>query len=139
METALFLWFAGVAEGWGTALRTLGFLLAAIAFIWFGLCLTLKEGVEESRPFQPSESVTKKTAVAEQFTAHYKSKWPQTLTVVGVFFFAIGLTIPSKDTLYLMAGGYFGQKVVQSDTVNKVKLIIDAELDKQLSKYMKKE
>lgn len=42
----------------------------------------------------------------------------------------ISIAIPSKDTMYLMAGGYAAQEIATSEVGDKVKIIINQELDK---------
>ena len=50
----------------------------------------------------------------------------------AVFLTLLTALLPSEKTLYLMAGGYFGQQVVQSEQVGKVVKIIDIKLDEYL-------
>ena len=45
---------------------------------------------------------------------------------------ALALFAPSKNTMYLMAGGYAAQELVASDTGAKVITIINQELDKMI-------
>lgn len=44
----------------------------------------------------------------------------------------LALFVPSKNTMYLMAGGYAAQEVATSDVGVKVMTIINQELDKML-------
>lgn len=48
-------------------------------------------------------------------------------------------TIPSEKTMYLMLAGYTTQKVVQSETGDKVVKVINAKLDEYLEDMTKKE
>lgn len=73
----------------------------------------------------------------EGFELKYKK------TIVSIFTLsALGLTfIPSERTMYLMAAGYAGQTVVQkvgdSESINKVQLILNNKLDEIISKQQK--
>lgn len=49
---------------------------------------------------------------------------------VLIFTSLLSIAIPSKDTMYLMAGGYAAQEIAASEVGDKVKIIINQELDK---------
>lgn len=54
------------------------------------------------------------------------------LAIAGALL-SISLLIPSEKTMYMMAGGYLGQKAIQSETVVKVMKIIEIKLDEYIN------
>lgn len=60
------------------------------------------------------------------------TKWLGVIGVMGA------VLVPSKDTIYLMAGAEIGKEVVQSETAQKVKVVLDKKLDEILSDGVKK-
>lgn len=56
---------------------------------------------------------------------------------VGVGFIFLATALPSQKTMYLMAGGYFGQQVLQSETTDKVVKIVNSKLDEYLEEAEK--
>ena len=49
-----------------------------------------------------------------------------------------GLLIPNQKTVYMMAGAYVSQKMVQSETADKVVKIVNRKLDDYLEEVEKK-
>lgn len=68
--------------------------------------------------------------------AYHQTWWKITfwISICAIIFSAI---LPNKNTLYLMAGGYYGQKALQSDTAQKVLTIVNGHLDEQIQKLTK--
>lgn len=115
MEAALFVWLAGNV---GSIKNTLvlfvvGFLVLTV--ISFFMMLNCEEYNDEKR--------------MKHLPEHTWWKWFAGISIFISLFTAI---IPSKDTLYLMAGAYFGQQVIDSPEVDKVRAIINQQLDKAL-------
>lgn len=54
------------------------------------------------------------------------------LPAAGILLLFLSVFIPSKQTIYLMAGGYVTQEVVTSDTAKKVLEILNEKLDTEL-------
>lgn len=113
MEIVLFLWLAGVVN----ALSFLSFmfgLLGGAALIFLAAVFNDNGGV---------------------------SLWTKLWWKVGLAFCCCAIIfsaiLPNKNTLYLMAGGYYGQKALQSDTAQKVLTIVNGHLDEQIQKLTK--
>lgn len=123
METALFIWLAsniGYLSGWLGGVATAAFFLNG--GLWVIYCLCHLDATEENR--NKFKKFNFRTA-----------KWT---IPFAVFLTLLTALLPSEKTLYLMAGGYFGQQVVQSEQVGKVVKIIDIKLDEYLKEAEEK-
>lgn len=114
MEIVLFLWLAGIVNGLGLLSVSIGLIggviLLFLAFVFAG----------------GHDSI---------------QLWTQLWWKVGLAFcfcaIIFSAILPNKNTLYLMAGGYYGQKALQSDTAQKVLTIVNGHLDEQIQKLTK--
>lgn len=124
MELALLIWFASVSTG-------IAKLFGALSFVTF-VTVAFVLGVSLMHSFIEEE----KLKIFE-----YKK------SIIGVFIFSIlsaliSVVIPDERTVYLMASGYAGQKIVESDkfqkSTNDVYEIVNMKLE-QIKRDMHKE
>lgn len=101
MELALLIWFASVSTGIAKLFETLAFVtfVTAAFVLLFSLMYSFIED-EKLKIFEYKKSI------------------------VGVFIFSIlsaliSVVIPDERTVYLIAAGYAGQKIVESDKFQK--------------------
>ena len=123
METALFIWLAsniGYLSGWLGGLATAMFFANAGLWALYGI-YSVDASEEKCNNFKKFNFKT--------------SKWT---IPFAIFLTLLTALLPSEKTLYLMAGGYFGQQVVQSEQVGKVVKIIDIKLDEYLKEAEEK-
>lgn len=117
METALFIWLAsniGYLSGWlGGVSIALFFANGGLWAIYGMYCIDASR--EDCGKFKKFNFRTAKWTIP-----------------FATFLTLLAALLPSEKTLYLMAGGYFGQQVVQSEQVGKVVKIIDIKLDEYL-------
>lgn len=124
MELALLIWFASVSTGIAKFFGTLAFVtFVTTAFVLgFSLMYSFVED-EKLKIFEYKKSI------------------------VGVFIFSIlsaliSVVIPDERTVYLIAAGYAGQKIVESDkfqkSTNDVYEIVNMKLE-QIKRDMHKE
>lgn len=117
METLLFIWLAsniGYVAGWLGGIVTFLFFANVALWVIFPV-YAIDHSKEENSKFRAFNFRT--------------AKWSIPL---ALFLSLMTAILPSERTLYLMAGGYFGQQVVQSEQVGKVVKIIDIKLDEYL-------
>jgi hypothetical protein len=141
MEAAIFFWLAGIAEGISSTLSVVG----GISFL-VGLILCIVYAVNRGStvtdwdwsPDYKSKTYTlEPDSTAIWANAMWKTRIPKMLLLASAITLPLALCIPPKQTIYLMAGGYLGQQVIQSDTAEKVMKIINQHLDEQLQKMTK--
>lgn len=123
METLLFIWLAsniGNLVGWLGGVVFLLFFANGALWVIFSFYLIEHSG-DENNKFKEFNFRT--------------AKWSIPL---ALFLSLMTTILPSERTLYLMAGGYFGQQVVQSEQVGKVVKIIDIKLDEYLKEAEEK-
>lgn len=101
MELALLIWFASVSTGIAKLFGTISFVTFVTAAFVLGFSLFYSFVEDE------------KLKIFE-----YKK------SIIGVFIFSlvsglISVVIPDERTVYLMASGYAGQKIVESDKFQK--------------------
>lgn len=124
MELALLIWFASVSTGIAKLFGTLAFVtFVTTAFVLgFSLMYSFVED-EKLKIFEYKKSI------------------------IGVFIFSlvsglISVVIPDERTVYLIAAGYAGQKIVESDkfqkSTNDVYEIVNMKLE-QIKRDMKEE
>lgn len=113
MEIVLFLWLAGIVNSVKSGI-VVGLVVSALILVI-------------SIPIMHIET---------NQTAYQQTWWKVTfwISICAIIFSAI---LPNKNTLYLMAGGYYGQKALQSDTAQKVLTIVNGHLDEQIQKLTK--
>lgn len=123
METAMFIWLAsniGHLSAWLSGVAIVIFF--ANGGVWFAYGLySIDANKEDSSKFR------KFNLRAVKWTIPF-----------ALFLTLVTALLPSEKTLYLMAGGYFGQQVVQSEQVGKVVKIIDIKLDEYLKEAEEK-
>lgn len=123
METMLFIWIASV--------------ISQIQFVVGGICAVIAAycvGKIVHAMFNSDYSYTKRYEPEQYEKAMevWKFKWLKKPAFVIIL---LGLTvsiIPSEKTMYMMAAGFAGQKVVQSETADKVVKILNSKLDEYL-------
>jgi hypothetical protein len=106
MELALFVYAAYTAQSIKLFLAVGGFSLSAAYFIWM---------------FDP---------------AARKSKPPKWMLWISISMITLLTFIPSERTMWMMAGAYGTQSVVQSEVGKKTLLLIEKRLDAELEKVM---
>lgn len=101
MELALLIWFASLSTGIAKLFWTISFVtfVTAAFVLGFGLLYSFMED-EKLKIFEYKKSI------------------------IGVFIFSlvsglISVVIPDERTVYLIAAGYAGQKIVESDKFQK--------------------
>ena len=123
MELMLFIWFASVVEsiktGFGVIL-TLCIAYAGFKVFW----AMLNADTEYTKRWEP-EKYKKAMEI-------FKFKWLRGIGTVMVILGFIVAVIPTEKTLYMMAAGYGTQRVVQSETADKVLKIVNGKLDEYL-------
>lgn len=124
MELALLIWFASVSTGIAKLFGTLAFIMISLVVVvvfisamWY----LIEEEVLKIIEY-------KKSVIG--------------IFIVGLIFAIISVLIPDERTVYLMAGGYAGQKIVESDkfqkSTNDVYEIVNMKLE-QIKRDMHKE
>lgn len=109
MELAFIVWAIGVIDKAGTALDTLGYLTMLITMI-ITIVMVIISQCDES-----TFGVINKRWLKLAFIG-------SSALIIG------GLFTPSKETLWLMVGGYTAQTVYQSETGVLLKQVIDKKL-----------
>ncbi|QVW53918.1 hypothetical protein TaPaz_137 [Acinetobacter phage TaPaz] len=101
MELALLIWFASVSTGIANLFGTLAFIiiLAIVIIVFFSVMWYLIE-----------EEVLKIVEYKKSIIGVF---------IVGLIFAIISVLIPDERTVYLIAAGYAGQKIVESDKFQK--------------------
>ena len=143
MEAAIFFWLAGVSDSLCNVLGSIGALAFAAGMVGWEVYATncgnstVKPEYKWERDayIHFYEWKPDKSAIAVR--EFWNTKISQIGIAIGAVSIALSVLLPSKDTLYLMAGGYFGQNIVMSDTAQKVKDVVDIYLDEQLEKLSK--
>lgn len=114
MELALFVWLASVVGGIATFVGITGSVLAVgTAFVYGVKYLSWADfgGADAAKP---------------------SFKFHATGVLFGLVLIFVANLIPSQKTMYLMAGAWAGQAVVQSETADKVLKIVNGKLDEYL-------
>ena len=144
METAIFFWLAGISSQVGTLLGIVGFFGTAGGVVGCIIYAVTKGDVSTECDYERVDGKHVKTWKTEPsysaiaVEAFWKTRISQICLTVGILSAIVSSVIPPKDTWYLMAGGYLGQNLVQSDTAQRVKEVVDVYLDEQLAKLKKK-
>lgn len=124
MELALLIWFASVSTGIAKLFGTLAFIMImlTVVVLFFSVMYYVIE-----------EEVLKIVEYKKSIIGFF---------IVGLIFAIISVVIPDERTVYLMAGGYAGQKIVESDkfqkSTNDVYEIVNMKLE-QIKRDMKEE
>lgn len=105
MELALFVWLASIVGGVANLLGFMSIVLTGV------IIMALAHSFIEEKPFKLRSWVV------------------PVLVVCGL----ISVLLPSQKTMYLMAGVWAGQAVVQSETADKVLKIVNGKLDEYLN------
>lgn len=111
MEIALFIWVASVVGNIGALLITTSVLCSLWFLVWTAGTAIDNDIYKHQKPY-PIRKVTGKFLVI--------------YAALGLLFAAI---IPSEKTMYMIAAGYGGQKVLESEAAGKVVKIINQKLD----------
>lgn len=119
MELALLVWFGGIAQGLSGAFTFVGFLLSFLSVAGY--------------VFWNIISMTGKTN-----TPPPKKRYAIPVIFLCLSMWIIGLLIPNQKTIYMASGAYMGQKVVQSETADKVVKILNSKLDEYLAEIEEK-
>lgn len=124
MELAIFVYLASVIGNVGVIFAITGILLVVIAAsVWGIRYLSYAEDA--------SRSYSKDSAVKPRSKPFVYS------IILGVTLMLLSALLPSQKTMYLMAGAYAGQRVVQSYTADKVLKVLNSKLDEYLSETEK--
>jgi hypothetical protein len=120
METMLFIWIAGVitkvaAVIWGIVITLL--VLLTLSLIDTAIHNSVYDN-KKSYPFQ--------------------KRWGKISTTAVVLLSLLAASVPSERTMYMMAAGFAGQKVIQSETADKVVKILNGKLDEYLAEIEEK-
>lgn len=119
MELALFVYLASFVNRLGILFSTTT-IIGSIGIVAYLLFISFYVSIEN-----------------KPFNLFYKTLRNSCIAVFCLGFFTI--TIPSEKTMYMMAGAYATQSVVQSETMQKVVDIINLKLDEELAKVKPKE
>lgn len=79
--------------------------------------------------------------IAALFFALALEEWTRVSTVLSIIAFIpliVGVLIPPERTVYMMAGAHVGKELIQSETANKVKQLLEAKLDEEIGKLKDK-
>lgn len=121
MEFALFVWLASVIGNIAIVL-----VLVGCACIATFLILTLIVAIHNDSTWKDDK---KKYPISNRF-----GKW---VLFLGFSGFMISAILPNEKTMYLMAGAYAGQQVMQSETAGKVVKIVNSKLDEYIAEAEK--
>ena len=113
MSIELFIYLAEVIPNLSNAFTAIG-LVMLVASVFIGCCWE-----EASNYQQEAAKIWKKTFFSSLFVALF----------TGLF----AVLCPSKQTMYLMAGASVAKDAINSSTGQKVKQLIDKELDKLIA------
>ena len=113
MEIVLFLWLAGIVDSVKGGITAGAATSALVLFMAIPLM-----HIETNQPA-------------------YRQTWWRVTFWISICAIIFAGLLPNKNTLYLMAGGYYGQKALQSDTAQKVLTIVNGHLDEQIQKLTK--
>lgn len=119
MLAVFFVWFAAVVGSFTKFLIISGIVGLACMAAWtfFHMLGNMDRPGEGKQPYPLS-----KTA-------------PRRIAYLAAFFLFLGSIMPEEKTVYLMGAAYVGQTVVQSDTADRVKRILDGKLDQYLGEF----
>ena len=113
MELALLVWLAGVSQSIGNAFSFMGWIASALSICGYGLWIIFSKN-DKSFPEPP------------------KKRYAIPVIALSVMVWVVGLLMPDQKTVYMATGAYLGQKVIQSETADKVVKILDVKLDEYL-------
>ena len=119
MELALFVWVSSFIGSLGNVLMVVGIVASALSLLVWGVRYA-------SYADDASSSYRRGDAVKPH------SKPFLVVIVIGVVITLFATLLPSQKTMYLIAGAWAGQKVVQSETADKVLRIVNSKLDEYL-------
>lgn len=129
METMLFIWLA-------SAISPIKFVITGVCAVVGAYCV----GKVLFAMFNSDYSYTKRYE-PEQYEKAMEVWKFKGLKKPAFVIIILGLTvsiIPSEKTMYMMAAGFAGQKVVQSETADKVVKILNGKLDEYLAEIEEK-
>ena len=118
MELALLVWFAGISGGISASFTFFGFAASAVSIV--GYTMWYFSHISGQSPPPP------------------KKRFALSFIVFCLGVWMMGLLIPNQKTVYMMAGAYVSQKMVQSETADKVVKIVNRKLDDYLEEVEKK-
>ena len=120
MELALLVWFASIV---GNISFVLGWVvLALLGIVISDIIVTgSHNSVYDNKKKYP-----------------FQKTWGKWCTTVALVLAVVVGMIPTEKTVYFMAAGYAGQKVVQSEAADKVVKIINGKLDEYLKEAEEK-
>lgn len=137
MEAAIFFWLAGSIQGIIVLTSFIGGVALLAGVIGLLIYLINRDAGGFSSDWKTETYTFKPSTVSLQVQSFWKTGWSQFCLWIGSLLLVVSAILPSKDTMYLMAGGFMGQHVVMSDTAMKIKQIVDLHLDEQLKKLTK--
>ena len=114
MSIELLIYLAGTANGLKISL----FILSVIATFGFTMLFCFE----------------KQNSYKEDKTDLHTIAWYLKLSI-GTFIF--NMLIPDSNTLYAIAGAHYGKEVVQTETAQRVKHLLDLKLDELLTEAEK--
>lgn len=120
MEFAIFVWLASVV---GNLSAFFGMTATACLFMFF--CMTVGVAMHNDLYSRDKKTYTIRTGMGKLLMSYV------------VVAYIIAALIPSQKTMYLMAGAYGSQKVVQSEAADKVVKIVNSKLDEYLEEAEK--
>lgn len=122
MEAFIFVWVAGIVDK----------VVALFSFVGFYI-IVLTFGTYTIRYFNWADSYREPDVEKKPpFKFHAK------LILLGFVFAVVAAILPSERTLYLAGAAWMGQKVVQSETSDKVVKILNSKLDEYLKEAEEK-
>lgn len=128
MELMMFIWLASVVESIKTGLGIILVLCVAYAGFKVGWAM-FHADTEYTKHWEPEQY--------KRAMEIFKFKWLKGIGTVMVILGFIVAIIPTEKTLYMMAAGYGTQKVVQSETADKVLKIVNGKLGEYLNELEK--
>jgi hypothetical protein len=119
MEFAIFVWVASVIGKLAGFFTGAAILFAAVVAVDI-ICTASHNGVYDEKKKYP-----------------FQKRWGKWCTFIAAFLMLIASLLPSEKTMYVMAGAWAGQKMVESEAAGKVMKIINLKLDEYLQEAEK--
>lgn len=133
MEAAIFVYFANMFGSMQPVLSFLSFLSGLLVLLFTTIFLVTKCSDPYLCSYDSTEYKQSKIQKHEDQIELMKTCSKISSYVFGVFLF-LSFVIPSKETMYIMAGAWMGQQVVTSDVAKDSYQIIELELKDILNK-----
>lgn len=127
METLLVIYFASVVGKIVGMLEVVGGIILFISSMY--VVWNLIDRGAYARKYEPENFV--------QAGLNLKSKGWKRWVWGGVIFLVFSSLLPSEKQVYIMAAGFMGQKLVQSEVSGKVVTIINQKLDSYIEEAEK--